>query len=204
MASSVLSCHTFSSKESKNAISACSYVLFCYLRNIYCIILYQGVSEPNKTLLSCRVILDVFWSMFESSLISNLDDLFFLLICFTRISSNFCNFLVNKNNVLYVTVLNQPISSFSNCFFSLFFFFLLSFFSFLSFLCLSLLSAVSYFQSFIYSHKTAWNGEVDFRRLKIVLEYTRINPNASKLFICYPPLRITKIYEPYFFTSKGA
>lgn len=67
---------------------------------------------------------------------------------------------------MQVTVLNQPINSFANCFFPLFSF---SFFFFLESFCLSLLPAVSYFQSFIYSHKTAWNGEVDFRRLKIAL-----------------------------------
>lgn len=62
---------------------------------------------------------------------------------------------------MHVTVLNHQL-----LLSSLFLFF--SFFFFKSF-CLSLLPAVSYFQSFIYSHKTAWNGEVDFRRLKIAL-----------------------------------
>lgn len=147
MASAVLSFHTLSSKESKKSISGCSCVLFCYLRNIYYICLDQGVSELNKTLLSCSVVLDVFWSKFESSQFSNFDFFFFFLICFTRTSFNSCHFLINKNNVMHITVLNQPINSFNNCFFSLFSF---SFLIFLKSFCLSLLPAVSYFQSFIY------------------------------------------------------
>lgn len=68
---------------------------------------------------------------------------------------------------MHVTVLNEPIKRFTNCFFSLFSFSSFSFFS--CSLSVTLSSYVSYFQSFIYSHKTAWNGEVDFRRLKIAL-----------------------------------
>lgn len=72
MAAAVLSFHTLSSKESKKSISACSCVLSCYLRNICYICLEQGVSKPNKSFLPCRMVSDVFWSMFESSLFSNL------------------------------------------------------------------------------------------------------------------------------------
>lgn len=112
--------------------------------------LYSFGSMNSKTKQDSFVLYNIFRPVLVhiySSLDFRLGWFCFLLISVTRTSSNLCHFQINRTNSVQVTVLNQLINSFTNCFFS-----------FLSFSFLSVSITVASCVLFLKLHLLAQNS----------------------------------------------